>query len=1807
MLLQCENQLQEQEYKKLQSFSSNFQIIREILNQFNNIRFLWKKEEEKNFNPAIEGKNCPEILTQYTTRRISDFYRIQKFLKIPKTNILLIISGIKDAQGFMVKSLVYYYDLSSQQDNIIYSIQPDYSITQIYYIEYTNKLLIASQSTLIIANVYTLNAEKSIYFGTINNISLIKYTHYAFVTKQTCQSIIIDTNNLNVLATADPCLYGQIKLNQRIRSFILQNGLAFLAVLDSTGFQTWTYNQENTQVVFQGYLPVFYDYQCQYSASGTLYNNGAQIFLLAVCQDFQIISFNIAQETTQLLGKLSSMPDTFVSFEEIKLIAVDDNESGYINLYRFDNITGIFSYFMKFFTNQNKVVNISYLSDKQLLWIQYQFGNTYFPLAQCLNDVNDCLNCQMDFYFKTNEKIQSNNYFGLVSKKVGCGINFNGIQNIMYDNIINIPLNLSLSCDSMIINNSTAVIQNINISNRNYSQLDTLISINNSNQVKLINFLINNCTLNNKFSILSQQSNTNVIINNITISNNTCKFNQSMSSQNSGQLFQASFYEVDQFVVINNTFCNQRIFSTVINFESDDNKHSFSNVIIEQNKFFTISPYLFFNAIYYSDLVPTHQLILSNIYCNQNTYLPNMNDQQKQINMDFDTSYLFQINKIKTLTISNVTMKNHFEIAFSSISYAQQVSMSNISCLNDKNFISSSLSETYAGCMQFFEINYLELNVFNSSYINAIDNSLVTLINQNYFNNTIQLTNIEILNSNFIQTKTSYQVNPIYIQSVYSSLITIQYSKFQENILKGIQTQQAFSTTALNIINQQGETQLLNNTFSNSKSNSIYNFIYISSQVIVFNSSQFLMSSFDLNDSQNQFQQQGGFAKLITNQLQIYNCSFSQSTANKGSFLFIESLSFVIKIVINKCFFQEGFSKSDGSAIFINTPEYGLDLSILNSQFSNIFSQSQDSYVISIKYPSLNNSTYINQIYFDQVQIENIYGNINSAFIDIINSQLVMQDILISQNMNYIIPKQLINQGFSQLQQLQIIQTQNSSLAFDRFRINSLSQLYSSQLSLFINSGNSNISFSNSNFTNLKFSKSLIDITNGVLSSNGGVISIIGLKNSQNSINNCQFKSNKAQLNGGALYLEANQEDEFKLEINSTQFSQNSVQQGYGGALFLISQISNTSKQQILINNSLFQMNEAFVGGALYNQGINPYFLTNVFQNNVATYYGDDQFSYPNQLYLFNYADFNNQYDSMKQKIILNKFKSGGTLPDFIFQLKDNSLKPIISIQGQILQVKVQISNQTQDYTKFQISGDTYQNIDNSGKFIFSGLKFVGIPGSKAFLDFSSDSIKVYNNKTMSYDQNYIYRIEVNFRNCTLGEIINKYNQFQECQACDNGKYTFDFSSCQPCVDGGICEEGLIYLKSGYWREEQYSPNIFECVNRQNNCVGQSFGNEVCIQGHIGPLCEECDIFGNFWKESYTKKQKYECIQCQQFNSYIWKLIITPLLIFLCMQVTVQNNERNQLEKIINNAFYQRSSQKQQMQRKFQEKQKSRIYIKVLINYVQIIANSVTFNQMFGFKNKVIFSFSSKEQKQQDNQDKKYEMFEGIRSEINEQETQNIFQQTQKLQLNSPNNKSQQIQFSSNDFISENDLQIQSSNLLSKKITSSQIQELKKYQLESQENFKFKLNDKQRITLNSLDKSQIFDHNQLNQQMLENQAEVNKLESTQQINDDEKKIQKQQQQQSSSSSSQLQGEFKSESIFLNQLAINKTQIQIELQIQKKPELQVKDEKNILQRKNNQNPFTLNSKINQLKPDNQDETTSDQGIYIQNKTDNDSQN
>ncbi|KAL4432514.1 hypothetical protein ABPG74_013368 [Tetrahymena malaccensis] len=1223
---------------------------------------------------------------------------------------------------------------------------------------------------------------------------------------------------------------------------------------------------------------------------------------------------------------------------------------------------------------------------------------------------------------KLNFTIQTNGNNAAANQ---CGINLTNVQYSILNNLDYISSNASVNCFQIYVKNSSITISNTTIDKRNFSDVNQLISIENSNQITLNNFQLLNSILNYQFSILVQKSDTNLFIDNMVIQNNTCSSYAINPPQSVGQLFQVGQSQVSNLFIKNNSFCNQKIFSTIGNINQNNLQFIFQNITLQQNKFYIQAPYIFFNAIYYFNAVPQHNLQVQNVFSQDNIYNPTEKPNQE---VSIQSTSLFFTNQINNITIQNITVQNQFEIAFSIIQLSNYVNLYNLTYKNDQEFQDNRKNNYFGGFLQFSEIQQFTLNLLNVYSINAVDNSIISINIQQYRNINMMFQNVEISNCLFNQTQSNTHSNPILITSQYYSKIQIEQCQFHDNQLIGQINSFTQSTTGFQIVSPLSDVYIQKTFFTNSKSNTLYNFAYLQCNNSYISNSIFTNSSYDLQDPISQFKQEGGFFRAKLNKLIVNNTQFINSTASKGSFLYIEPLSNSLSVYFNQTSFMQGYASMQGSAFYIDSQNSILLLNCYQCNFTNIYSFSSQSQAISIQYTETQSTILQNGIIFNNCYLTNILGQQNNYFINSVNSVLQFQGITQTQNKDLKFPQQLIDQ-VQNLQSQAIIQSRNSNILIQKSSFSNLYNLPNQISPLFINSTNSDLNLTNVIIQSSNFSQSLINFDLGqiniqksqfvniskveksrllqdqqsnLVSQNysmlilqnsnmqisdqtlfeniscysncygssinlinstfqinetrfihsiaeaGGAIFIQGLTSNKNTINNSSFLNNQAMKDGGALYIHAFKEDTFQLNIISSIFKDNQCNEGQGGAIMIKSDSNNSTQQSIYINNSFFSENQAQIGGAIQNLGIHPFIdSSNIIKNNIANLYGSDISSYPTSLFLQNQAELKD--NGSFQKIILNDFKSGGNLPNFIFQLRDGSNKTVIQQNNQILSAQVQVSSKTQNSTQYYVRGNSQINIDQAKHiFNFSNLQLIGIPKSSSVIQFTSDSIKIYNNYTNQYDSNYTFDVYVNFRNCQTGEIINKYNNFQECQTCENGKYSLDYTSCYPCPNGAQCSNGIINLESGFWREEEFSPDIFECINRKENCVQSSFGNSVCVTGNIGPLCEECDIYGKFWGESYTRQSKYQCTKCKSIKSDLWKLFLSVLWIFISLHITVRNDREYQLSKIlIQSIIRKRPVSNSSMSYLLRNILIQKSYIKIFTNYIQIISIVASFNLNF--------------------------------------------------------------------------------------------------------------------------------------------------------------------------------------------------------------------------------------------------------------------
>ena len=58
------------------------------------------------------------------------------------------------------------------------------------------------------------------------------------------------------------------------------------------------------------------------------------------------------------------------------------------------------------------------------------------------------------------------------------------------------------------------------------------------------------------------------------------------------------------------------------------------------------------------------------------------------------------------------------------------------------------------------------------------------------------------------------------------------------------------------------------------------------------------------------------------------------------------------------------------------------------------------------------------------------------------------------------------------------------------------------------------------------------------------------------------------------------------------------------------------------------------------------------------------------------------------------------------------------------------------------------------------------------------------------------------------------------CKKCTNNEFTFSYlNECKKCPDGGICLDGTLSIKPGYWRINNSTDIIYLCFPNPESCL----------------------------------------------------------------------------------------------------------------------------------------------------------------------------------------------------------------------------------------------------------------------------------------------------------------------------------------------------------------------------------------------------
>ncbi|CAD8121897.1 unnamed protein product [Paramecium sonneborni] len=446
---------------------------------------------------------------------------------------------------------------------------------------------------------------------------------------------------------------------------------------------------------------------------------------------------------------------------------------------------------------------------------------------------------------------------------------------------------------------------------------------------------------------------------------------------------------------------------------------------------------------------------------------------------------------------------------------------------------------------------------------------------------------------------------------------------------------------------------------------------------------------------------------------------------------------------------------------------------------------------------------------------------------------------------------------------------------------------------------------------------------------------------------------------------------------------QNNTAESYGGSIYVI------GNQSFYLLNSLIQFNKAEFGGGLFlkdqiiqnldKQGTKIYNNIGIkFGNNLAQLASqlavsiDLQHHLPKikiiekenilieQIQLEKYQLFLNTYSSMLyvpngQVLSEYKFfdwKIQNYVPynlhlrliplDLFNNVQQNLENSSCQISSRIL-TQNEDSNFTLDFTNFnQVKFQQYDyNFDNIIFYLDSELNLT------LQLQFHCDSIftPIYGKQkeVIGYHNNYFLRMNVKTLPCQLGEI--KVNFDNSCQPCNGtqGFYSLILNSynCSLKDDFSISEvkSAQLKLKPGFWRPYFNTDFISQCINLLINCNGGWIeGDTSCYDGHIGALCEECDIYNIRGFGHFSTSSKYSCGSCIQNNQNYAALtaisVWTLISILISVKSNIKINDQILLKRVISKLI----------NIKFQYHSNLGILIKITNNHLQILSTIFTFH-----------------------------------------------------------------------------------------------------------------------------------------------------------------------------------------------------------------------------------------------------------------------
>ncbi|CAD8103714.1 unnamed protein product [Paramecium sonneborni] len=437
----------------------------------------------------------------------------------------------------------------------------------------------------------------------------------------------------------------------------------------------------------------------------------------------------------------------------------------------------------------------------------------------------------------------------------------------------------------------------------------------------------------------------------------------------------------------------------------------------------------------------------------------------------------------------------------------------------------------------------------------------------------------------------------------------------------------------------------------------------------------------------------------------------------------------------------------------------------------------------------------------------------------------------------------------------------------------------------------------------------------------------------------------------------------------------------FGGGLYL-----QVKSSDFIIKKSIIIGNSATIGGGIYLDEDcnlnNNNFNESLLQFNTAGEYGNNIKEIPNHLaFIINYIEnpsksvlLNNEWinklDLKKYRMIEQGIQifakdllipSNQVLKTFqIFDIHNSNFKPFIKdislyFKNSKNEKMHNLVNSSCVVKEQKIAKDQQELLDGQANQILF------FDNEKNSIDFGSLSFSLnpyqenYSHLQIEIScqikestQNLKYIVNAKSLKCQLGEFYVD-NGCQICQS-NQGYYSVSYNATKCSIFDkdkySNITSNMIQLLQGFWRPNNFSDYVESCFKNPLFCNGGwQVSHSTCSLGHIGALCEECDIYnirghGIYFKNSWDQN----CLKCQFQWSNTLPVFIGCLWTFISITMSLRSISRsNQLYKSL--IIAQRFSK---ILFKLNQDQES-IQLKMMINYIWIFSVIFTFNIKFSF------------------------------------------------------------------------------------------------------------------------------------------------------------------------------------------------------------------------------------------------------------------